>query len=276
MKDARRQDIAADHGQGSMAPPRAWASRRCARSVLQRLGHRLAVDDAVALGVFRRHLLHADHRTAVVVIDIRHLLHHRRIAVEQVVGQQHGEGLVADRRIGAEYRMTEAQGLGLADVDAVDVLRHHVAHELQQFGLAALLQFAFKFVGLVEMVLDRPLGTAGDEDHVGNAGRNRLLHRILDQRLVHDRHHLLRTGLGGGQEAGAHAGNWEYGFGNFLHLKPPCSKIGCNHSTRPLAGRRPGEQIPELHLVLEDRTRPSPAPAPCPASNRLRRRPPRT
>ena len=103
--------------------------------------------------------------------------------------------------------MPETERFRLADVDAVDVLRNHVAHEFEQLALAARLEFRFQFVGLVEVILDRPLGTAGDEDHVGDAGRHRFLDRILDQRLVDDRQHFLGTGLGRRQEAGAHAGD---------------------------------------------------------------------
>ena len=69
------------------------------------------------------------------------------------------------------------------------------------------------------MVLDGALVAAGDEDHVGDAGRDRLLHRVLDQRLVDDRQHLLRAGLGGRQEAGAHTRDRKYGFGDLVHLR---------------------------------------------------------
>jgi len=114
--------------------------------------------------------------------------------------------------------MSQAERLGLADVDAVDPLGHHVAHELQQLRLAASLQLSFQFIGLVEMVLDRPLAAPGDEDHVGDARRHGLLDRVLDQRLVHDGHHFLGAGLGGRQKAGAETGDGEDRFGNFFHL----------------------------------------------------------
>ena len=62
------------------------------------------------------------------------------------------------------------------------------------------------------MVLDRALVAAGDEDHLGDAGGGGLLDRVLDQRLVDDRQHLLRARLGRRQEAAAEAGDREYGF----------------------------------------------------------------
>jgi hypothetical protein len=62
------------------------------------------------------------------------------------------------------------------------------------------------------MVLDRALVAAGDEHHVGDAGRCGFLHGVLDERLVDDRQHLLRARLGDGKEAAAEAGDRKYGF----------------------------------------------------------------
>ena len=67
------------------------------------------------------------------------------------------------------------------------------------------------------MVLDGALGAAGDEDHVGDAGGDRLFDRILDQRLVDDRQHFLGAGLGRRQETRSQAGDRKYGFGDFFH-----------------------------------------------------------
>ena len=80
-----------------------------------------------------------------------------------------------------------------------------------------------EFVGGVEVVLDRPLVAAGDEDHVADAGLVGLLDRVLDQGLVHDRQHLLGLRLRGGQEPGAQAGDREDRFVNMCELvhRPP-------------------------------------------------------
>ena len=69
----------------------------------------------------------------------------------------------------------------------------------------------------VEMVLDDALVAAGDEDEMLDAGLARLVDHMLDQRPVDDRQHLLRHGLGGGQEAGAEAGDRENGFADGFH-----------------------------------------------------------
>jgi len=193
-----RQYVAADHGQ------RRWRLLGLGFSTMRRI---CSITSVIAwcrrcrsFGIFARHLLHPDHRTAVIVIDVHHLLHHRRLAVDQVVGQHHGEGLVAYRRIGAEHRMAQPQSFRLANVDAVDVLRQQVLHKLPATRSCRAGEFAFQLVGLVEMILDGALGTTGDEDHVGDAGSHRLLHRILDQRLVHDGHHLFGLALVAGRK----------------------------------------------------------------------------
>ena len=69
----------------------------------------------------------------------------------------------------------------------------------------------------VEMVLDDGLVAAGDENEMLDAGLARLVDDMLDQRPVDHRQHLLRHGLGGGQEAGAEAGDGEDGFANWFH-----------------------------------------------------------
>ena len=69
----------------------------------------------------------------------------------------------------------------------------------------------------VEMVLDHALVAAGDEDEMLDAGLARLVDHVLDQRPVDHRQHLLRHRLGGRQEAGAEAGDREYGFADRFH-----------------------------------------------------------
>ena len=67
----------------------------------------------------------------------------------------------------------------------------------------------------VEMILDHALVAAGDEDEMLDAGFPGLVIHVLDQRLVDDGQHFLRHRLGGGQDAGAEAGDREYGFADF-------------------------------------------------------------
>ena len=67
------------------------------------------------------------------------------------------------------------------------------------------------------MVLDDALVAPGDEDEMLDAGLTRLVDDKLDERPVDDRQHLLRHGLGGGQKAGAEAGDRENGFAYGFH-----------------------------------------------------------
>src|SRR3546814_18964072 len=56
---------------------------------------------------------------------------------------------------------------------------------------------------MVEVILDGGLAAAGDEDDLLDSGLTRLLHPVLDERLVDDRKHLLGDRLGGRQKARA-------------------------------------------------------------------------
>ena len=76
----------------------------------------------------------------------------------------------------------------------------------------------FELIGVIEMVLDDVLAAAGDKDELLDPGFHRLLDRILDDGLVHDRQHFLRDGLGGGQEARSHAGDGQDGFADRFGL----------------------------------------------------------
>ena len=99
--------------------------------------------------------------------------------------------------------MAESQRLGLADIDALHIVRLDAANHLEQPCLAGLLQRDFELEGHVEMVFDRALVAACDEDHLANAGGISLFHRVLDQRLVDDWQHFLGLGLRRRQEPGA-------------------------------------------------------------------------
>src|SRR5260370_6136192 len=65
------------------------------------------------------------------------------------------------------------------------------------------------------MSLDDALVAAGDEDEMLDAGFFGLVDHILDQWLVDDGQHFLWHRLGGGQDAGAEAGDRKNGFTDF-------------------------------------------------------------
>ena len=61
---------------------------------------------------------------------------------------------------------------------------------------AALGHRRFELVRNIEMVFDGGLAAPGDKDHLLDSGLARLIDRVLDQRLVDDRQHLLGHRLG--------------------------------------------------------------------------------
>ncbi len=82
---------------------------------------------------------------------------------------------------------------------------------IQQFFLALRLQHGFEFRVGVEMIFDRSFGAARDEYQRFGAGGQCFVDRVLDERFIDDRQHLLRACLGDGQKSGAAAGNGKYG-----------------------------------------------------------------
>ena len=165
----------------------------------------------------RGHFFHRDQVGFVAELagGLDHLLEAARRVQHQLVRQHHRERLVADDVARAPHRVAEAErrllpgethgaGFGL------------VARQDLHLGLlAARGERGVEFVHPVEMVLDHALVAAGDEDEMFDAGFLGLVDHILDQRLVDDGQHFLRHRLGGGQDAGAEAGDRENGFADF-------------------------------------------------------------
>ena len=99
--------------------------------------------------------------------------------------------------------MAQAAGFRLTDIHTGDTGRQDVAHLLQQGSLTLLLQLLFQLVGLVEMIENRVLVIAGNENQFLGTCRDGFLHRVLDERLVDDRKHFLGIGLGRRKKPGA-------------------------------------------------------------------------
>ena len=130
------------------------------------------------------------------------------------VGQQHGEGLVADDVARAPDGVAEAERRLLAG-EAGRAGRRKIGHQALEFlELAAALQRVLQLVGDVEMILDHRLVAAGDEDEMLDARLARLFDAMLQHRAIDHGQHFLRHGLGGGQNARAEAGDRENGFAN--------------------------------------------------------------
>ena len=123
-------------------------------------------------------------------------------------------GFVADEFARHQHGVAQAERFFLADIGHV----HHVgnvADDLEQIGLAALLEHLFQFVADVEVVFDRLLAAAGDDEDLVATGGHGLFDAVLNDGLVDERKHFFGLGFGGGQKAGAQAGGGEYGFADF-------------------------------------------------------------
>ena len=126
-----------------------------------------------------------------------HLLEAADLAVDEVVGQVHEEWLVADGAFRAQHGVAEAERDPLPHEDAGRRGRDDVANEAEQLRLAGLDQLPLELGIGVEMVLDSAFRRAGDKHEALGACSERLFHRVLNQRLVDDRQHLLRRCLRG-------------------------------------------------------------------------------
>ena len=119
--------------------------------------------DAVLVGIALRHVLYAEHAAAALLVDHRHLLQARHRRIDQVVGEMHHEGRVADHRPRAQHRVAETERRGLAYVHAGSPARQDAVQGLEQLLLALLLQHGLELRVAVEMILDGALRASGDE-----------------------------------------------------------------------------------------------------------------
>ena len=174
--------------------------------------------DAVLMGEMVGHCLDRDQIGLCVELGrhVDHLLQAARRVQHQFVRQHHRKRLVADDVARAPHRVAKterrllackARGAGCGLVRGQNLLLGLLVATRGQRGV--------EFEHPVEMVLDHALVAAGDEHEMLDAGLPGLVDHVLDQRLVDDGQHFLRHRLGGGQDAGAEAGDREDGFADF-------------------------------------------------------------
>jgi len=216
VEDARREDVAADDGvvRGRVLEARFFDHVGHVEQARVR-GDGRAVEHAVGGDGRAFDDLGADDAALRLLERLDHLLEARHLRVDDVVGQDNGEGLVVDQFLCHQDGVAEAERLGLARVgDAGQVVDRvdDVEQRLFMFGF----EVGFEFGAGVEVVLHGGLAAAGDDDDLGAAGGDGLLDAVLDQRLVDEAEHLLGHGLGGREEARAQAGGGKDGFADFL------------------------------------------------------------
>src|SRR5688500_11847152 len=185
------------------------------------------IHDAVARHLLAPDALDGNHRPAVRDMGVDELPGDRvATGVEHhVVRQEHGERLVAHEILRHQHRVAEAELLPLVDerdgaelADAPDGAQH--------LDVAALLQPPFERRVRVEVVLDRAASGGDHDDDLLDSRRHRLLDRVLDDRSVDERHHLLGDRLRRREESGAESRRGQDGF-SYAHSdrEAPCSGV---------------------------------------------------
>ena len=132
-----------------------------------------------------------------LVEDFDHLFEAGDFGVDNVVGEQDGEGFVADHFAGHEDGVAEAESFFLADVG--DVIMSEMERTiLQQVGFAALFEHVFEFVADIEVVFDGLLAAAGDDEDLVAAGGHGFFDPVLDDGLIDQREHFFGLSFGCG------------------------------------------------------------------------------
>ena len=175
-------------------------------------------------GHLARHVFDRDQIAADLGIDVDHLLEAAGLGHDQIVGEQHGEGLVVNEAPRAPDRVAQPERFLLAGV--IDPARSGQAVEnfLELLHPAALFQRLLKLDGVVEVIFHRRLAAPGHQDELLDPGVARFLDRVLDKRLVHDRQHFLRQRLGRGQKACAETGHGKNGLLDGLDHRNPLER----------------------------------------------------
>ena len=168
-----------------------------------------------------------------MLVGVHELTDTGALACDDIVGEDDREGLVADQFLGHQDRVAQAQLLLLAHVAD---LRHvaDLADATQHLDVTLRLQQRLQLEAVVEVVLDGSLLAARHDDDLLDASGDRLFDRVLDDRLVDQRQHLLGLCLGGRQEPGAPPCGRKHCLPN-AHRASPC---GCRANARALSGRR--------------------------------------
>ena len=177
---------------------------------------------------------------------------HGRSPIDHVVGQDDRERLVADEVLGHEHRVAEAELLLLADVGDLRQVAD-LADLAEHLDVALLLEQVLELVGQVEVVLDGALLAGGDDDDLLDPGGDGLLDRVLDDRLVDQRQHLLGLRLGGRQEACAPPGGGEDSLANAHRTSVGRVWEGRGSIPRALPRARPARPGPRPRAIAAKR-----------------------
>ena len=110
--------------------------------------------------------------------------------------------------------MPKTEGFFLADISNID----HVgdgADGGEHLFLALRFENMFQFEADIEVIFDGRLATPSDDNHVLNAGVQRLFNTVLDDRFIDQRQHFFGTGFRGGKETSAQPGGRKDSLSDF-------------------------------------------------------------
>ena len=133
-----------------------------------------------------------------------HLLHAGNFGVDDVIGEQDGEGLVADELLGHEDGVSETEGFRLTGVGDLGEPGDG-SRDLEEPGFSAGFKRCLELERLVEMIFHGRLSAASHDDDFGAAGGDSFFNAVLDQGLVDECKHLLGRCLRSREEPCSHA-----------------------------------------------------------------------
>jgi hypothetical protein len=201
LKDGGSENVAADDGQIRRGFFRFWFLDHVfnfEEAITEAaVFNRLYVEDAVRGNHFAFDDLSGEDGALLLIEDFDHLLEAGNFGVDHVVGQENGEGLVADKLAGHQDGVAEAESFFLADIGDMN----HVgdgADDVKQVGFVALLEHGLEFIADVEVVFDGLFATAGDDEDLVATGGHGLLDSVLDDGLVDQREHFFGLSFGSG------------------------------------------------------------------------------
>ena len=149
--------------------------------------------------------MHENHRATHLGEDIDHLLECRRVGVDHIVGECHGEGRIPASVAGHQDGVTQTTWLGLVNGRDLSPTRDG-PNLLQGCGLSSLGEKRFELRARREMRACHGVARAGDEHDVSDAGRDRFLDAVLNDGSVHERQQFLGERLCRGQDSSPETG----------------------------------------------------------------------
>ena len=173
----------------------------------------LRLHDAVVRGLLARHFLHRDHATgarrASKTSAMRLTARDTRVQPEDRIAQRHQERLLAGEVLGAQHGVAQALLHALAGVEEVGLEGFEIEF-LEQVLLVGLGSACEQLGVVIEMVLDRGLAAAGDEQDLLDSVGDQFFDHVLHDGLARHRQHLLGLRLGGRQQPRAQPRHGDY------------------------------------------------------------------